>query len=73
LFSDDTEVWRSLNLIEEELDKHIRFEERILFNEVQKVATAEQLALVDKHHNHDTHCEDWEDEFWVGPTSPVGN
>ena len=65
LFSDDTEVWRSLNLIEEELDRHIRFEERILFNEVQKVATAEQLALVDKHHNHDTHREDWEDEFWA--------
>lgn len=69
LFADDIEVWRSLNLIEEELDSHIRFEERVLFNEVQKVATNEQLALVDTHHNHHTHCDDWEDEFWTKPTS----
>ncbi|MEC3881858.1 hemerythrin domain-containing protein [Parapedobacter sp. 10938] len=72
LFADDTEVWRSLNLIEEELDSHIRFEERVLFNEVQKVATAEQLALVDKHHNHHALCDDWEDEFWVKPTNAMG-
>lgn len=69
LFSDDTEVWRSLNLIEEELDKHIRFEERVLFNEVQKAATAKQLVRIDKHHGQHTHCDDWEDEFWVNPAS----
>jgi len=72
LFSDDTEVWRSLNLIEEELDRHIRFEERVLFNEVQKVATAEQLALIDKHHSHHAHCDNWEDEFWVKPMPAAG-
>ncbi|MGV3763631.1 hemerythrin domain-containing protein [Parapedobacter sp.] len=71
LFSDDTEVWRSLNLIEEELDRHIRFEERVLFNEVQKVASAEQLALVEKHHNHPACNHDWEDEFWVSPAVPT--
>jgi len=72
LFLDQTEVWRSLNLIEEELDKHIRFEERVLFNEVQKAATAEQLALIDKHHNHHTHCADWDDEFWIRPAPAAG-
>ena len=65
LFADNTEVWRSLNLIEEELDSHIRFEERVLFNEVQKVATSEQLEQIEKHHHHDTLNEDWEDEFWT--------
>ena len=68
LFSEDTEIWRSLNLIEEELDRHIRFEERILFNEVQKVATAKQLEMVEKHHNQHTCTVDWKDEFWIGPT-----
>jgi len=72
LFSDNTEVSRSLSLIEVELDRHIRFEERVLFNEVQKVATADQLALIDKHHNHHAQCDDWEDEFWVKPMPPVG-
>ena len=64
LFADNTEVWRSLNLIEEELDSHIRFEERVLFNEVQKVATSEQLEQIEKHHHYET-LENWEDEFWA--------
>lgn len=72
LFSDDTEIWRSLNLIEEELDSHIRFEERVLFNEVQKIATAGQLALIDEHHSDSAHCEDWEDEFWAVPAPGAG-
>ena len=66
LFTDGSEVWRSLNLIEEELDSHIRFEERVLFNEIQKMATPEQLELIDKHHSHTAPLQDWEDEFWAG-------
>jgi len=64
LFEQEAEVWRSLNLIEEELDSHIRFEERILFNEIQQVATEPQLAAVAKHHQHAPHCENWSDPFW---------
>lgn len=64
LFMQDTDIWRSLNLIEEELDSHIRFEERILFNEVQRIATAAQLSSIAKHHNVATHRDDWSDEFW---------
>ncbi|GGG75549.1 hypothetical protein GCM10007415_04020 [Parapedobacter pyrenivorans] len=64
LFMQETDIWRSLNLIEEELDSHIRFEERILFNEVQRIATTLQLSTIAKHHNAATHCDDWLDEFW---------
>lgn len=63
LFEQETEVWRSLSLIEEELDSHIRFEERILFNEIQRAATEPQLAVISAHHR-DTLHEDWDDDFW---------
>ena len=64
LFEQDTDIWRSLNLIEEELDGHIRFEERVLFNEVQQVATEAQLEAIAIHHRHAPQCPDWEDPFW---------
>ena len=64
LFMQETDIWRSLNLIEEELDSHIRFEERILFNEVQRIATTAQLSSIAKHHNVTIHFDDWSDEFW---------
>ena len=48
------------------LDKHIRFEERILFNHLQETLTALQLqkiaaSLQARHHNIDI---GWEDVFW---------
>ncbi|WP_286761186.1 hemerythrin domain-containing protein [Salegentibacter sp. UBA1130] len=65
LFSQDTEVEIALNNIEEELDSHIRFEERVLFNEIQEVASAEQLADIEKHHNGIQFSDDdWQDHFW---------
>src|SRR5690606_18700127 len=52
LFNDDKDIEKSLHKIEEELEQHIRFEERILFPEIQKNATEEQLALIaDIHHD----------------------
>ncbi|MDY0090732.1 MAG: hemerythrin domain-containing protein [Flavobacteriaceae bacterium] len=63
LFENENEVEKSLHAIEEELEKHIRFEERILFNEVQKIATEEQLKLIDEHHKHEF-SDDWDDAFW---------
>lgn len=65
LFSQDTEVEIALNNIEEELDSHIRFEERVLFNKIQEVASAEQLADIEKHHNGIQFSDDdWQDHFW---------
>ncbi|WP_276371201.1 hemerythrin domain-containing protein [Chryseolinea sp. H1M3-3] len=64
LFESETEDAVALGLIEEELEKHIRFEERQLFNEIQEVATPEQLAEIEKHHNEPAAGENWQDEFW---------
>jgi iron-sulfur cluster repair protein YtfE (RIC family) len=64
LFDRKDELETTLRLIEVELEKHIRFEERVVFNEIQRVATAEQLAACEQKHNTGAACEAWEDEFW---------
>ncbi len=63
LFAEEDEPIRTLSLIEEELENHIRFEERVLFNEIQQQATPEQLALIEQQHQH-TPADNWNDEFW---------
>ena len=65
LFTSKKRVEINLSLIEEELVAHIRFEERILFNEIQKNATEEQLALLENSHQQASVTEVWEDEFWI--------
>lgn len=64
LFEDPSDPERTLSLIEEELEKHIRFEERILFQQVQKVASEEQLKKIDKHHHEKDFEDNLEDPFW---------
>ena len=64
LFKDIDNKTISLNKIEEELDKHIRFEERILFPEIQKTATESQLLDIEKIHSEDAFKDKIEDEFW---------
>lgn len=63
LFNAHQDVERSLSRLEELLERHIRFEERVLFNEVQKVATPEQLQQVARHHE-ERFQDNIEDEFW---------
>lgn len=64
LFVKEKNLLKSVSLIEEELERHIRFEERILFNELERTATAEQLLMVDKLHHEHHFEENTEDEFW---------
>jgi len=62
--SDDSDKERTLSLIEEELDKHIRFEERQLFNAFQEIATEEQLHVMEQIHSDPEPQPEWQDEFW---------
>jgi hemerythrin-like domain-containing protein len=59
----------TLSLIEQQLDEHIRFEERELFNEVQDIATEEELNQVLSVHSGGKeeikNIESWKDEFWT--------
>lgn len=66
LFDERTNLNIILNRIEEELGSYIRFEERILYNEIQKIATAEELQILEKiHHDLSFSEEVWEDRFWL--------
>ena len=64
LFGNTTELEISLGLIEKELEQHIRFEERVLFNEIQQVASKEQLESFDRVHDDGKFQENTEDVFW---------
>ena len=55
----------SLELLAQSINDHVRFEERQLFNEVEKIATPEQLALISEGLNETDGLPVWEDEFWV--------
>ena len=65
LFESETTNMKNLIQIEEELESHIRFEERILFNEIQAVATEEQLELIKKVHTEDKFVDNITDAFWL--------
>jgi iron-sulfur cluster repair protein YtfE (RIC family) len=64
LFSSADEIDINLNKIEKELTAHIRFEERILFNEVEKIASPEQMKRIEEEHSKPIIAE-WKDEFWL--------
>lgn len=64
LFTDAAQIERSLSRLEDELAGHIRFEERVLFNEIQKVASPEQLQLIAKKHPIHHFEENKLDPFW---------
>jgi iron-sulfur cluster repair protein YtfE (RIC family) len=66
LFEDNEDVSRSLSRIEEELEDHIRFEERVLFDEIQKRLSNDVLErLVSNPALRSNNMEvGWEDEFW---------
>lgn len=65
LFNETENIEASLSLIEEELDAHIRFEERVLFTEVQKAATQKQLKEIEENHDELKFKDNSEDEFWL--------
>lgn len=65
LFESTTEIEKNLNQIEEELEKHIRFEERILFNEIQKTAPEEELSKIQNIHSDAKFIDNLKDLFWI--------
>lgn len=64
LFKEAVNPEKSLSQLEEELDAHIRFEERILFNEIQKVATESQLEKIAEIHAETETPPEYSDPFW---------
>jgi hemerythrin-like domain-containing protein len=58
---------RTLTILCDLLNTHIRFEERELFAYLEKILTPEQLDdIFTQLEKHPVHCEqEWKDEFWV--------
>ena len=64
LFDETNNLDVVLNKIEEELGRYIRFEERILFAEVQQHATPEHWEELEKQHHDESFVDNTSDEFW---------
>jgi hemerythrin-like domain-containing protein len=64
LFNETSNLEKALGLIEEELEAHIRFEERVLFAEIQKTATVTQLNQINEIHSEEVFVEMEDDLFW---------
>ena len=64
LFADTLQIANSQKQIQTELEKHIRFEERTLFNEIQNSATQEQLEKIKQIHYDEKFVDNLQDVFW---------
>lgn len=64
LFEETSCFVENLKQISDELEAHIRFEERTLFSEIQKKATTEQLNKINEIHSGDIFIENTDDFFW---------
>ncbi|MEB2785854.1 hemerythrin domain-containing protein [Algoriphagus persicinus] len=64
LFAQEEMDYEFLNYLQVALEKHIRFEERILFNQIQEVADPDQLAAVKQHIEAEEEELEWEDDYW---------
>ncbi len=55
-----------LDQLADELEKHIRFEERELFDHLQRNISADDLELIGKSFSNSSNAidEKWEDVFW---------
>jgi iron-sulfur cluster repair protein YtfE (RIC family) len=62
-----TEDTALLTELADRLEKHIRFEERELFNHLQSVIGADELVLIEKRIGNDSKeiDEKWDDQFWI--------
>ena len=65
LFNQSQDLKLNLESLETELQAHIRFEERVLFAEIQEKATPEQLSQIKNSHTETNFVELEEDTFWL--------
>lgn len=65
LFQEEKDDKAALEMIKNDLETHIRFEERVLFQEIQEKASPEELAHIQKNHDREISCGMWKDEFWT--------
>jgi len=64
LFTNSSKIVDSLKQIQIELENHIRFEERILFDEIQNAATLKQFEKITHVHSKENFVDNVSDKFW---------
>ena len=64
LFGHPTADASILNHTADDLEQHIRFEERVLFQEIQRVVSEVILSEININEDDSSSCPIWEDEFW---------
>ncbi|MBK5208360.1 MAG: hemerythrin domain-containing protein [Flavobacteriaceae bacterium] len=64
LFTGTIQIENSLKQIQTLLKDHIRFEERILFNEIQSAATPQELEKIEQFHSNENFKDNLNDVFW---------
>lgn len=64
LFQDTENTMISLIQIGEILEKHIRFEERVMFKELQRLVPEDKLIAALGTHIEKPEDDNWEDKFW---------
>ncbi|GAA0763106.1 hemerythrin domain-containing protein [Psychroflexus lacisalsi] len=64
LFEVESKSYEDIKAIYELLQKHIRLEERELFNLIQEQMNEKQLAEFQDIHDSQKACEVWPDKFW---------
>ena len=56
--------WETLENLAYDLNAHIRWEERVLFNHIEQMLTEEKLITLGKALAEQKNCGVWEDSFW---------
>lgn len=64
-FSGKDNQQKELSKLADLVDKHVRFEERILFPHLEQKLTNEQLEEIGKQISDEPIKDNYEDEFWV--------
>ena len=64
LFNENNNVELALKQITIELVNHIRFEERVLFNQIQAIATPKQINMIEAMHTNEPFIDNTTDPFW---------
>jgi hemerythrin-like domain-containing protein len=64
LFQIQQKTHSDFKRIYELLQKHIRLEERELFNLIQTILSEQQLATYETTHTHQQSCALWQTPFW---------
>lgn len=65
LILDEPFTIKTLNRIEERMEKHVRLEERQIFPLIQEKASEDDFKEISRQHVHEIVELDWDDQFWL--------